>query len=120
MTVSRFAPECPATDIPVRLGDKWTSMIVLVLKDGPLRFSEIETVMDHRVTPKVLTESLRSMARDGLVTRTAHGRPPAHRVTYELTALGRTMLEPLAATRAWCEAHLDELLAARAAHDATH
>jgi hypothetical protein len=57
-------------------------MIALVLEGGPRRFSEIEAAVDHQVTPKVLTESLRAMARDGFVTRTAEGRPPARRVTY--------------------------------------
>jgi DNA-binding HxlR family transcriptional regulator len=117
MALPKFAPECPATGLPTRLGDKWTSLLVLVLEDGPLRFSEIEAALDRRVTPKVLTESLRALERDGFLTRTAEGEPPTRRVTYELTALGRTFLEPLAATRAWCDAHLDELLAARAAHD---
>jgi DNA-binding HxlR family transcriptional regulator len=80
--------------------------------DGPRRFSELQVPM-RRVTPKVLTESLRALARDGIVTRTAYPEIPP-RVEYALTELGRSLLEPLAAQCAWTLAHRDELRAARA------
>lgn len=111
-----FAPGCPSAS-PVRLGDKWTAMIVTCLEDGPRRFNELRVPL-RGVTPKVLAASLRTLERDGLVSRTAHDEVPP-RVEYELTALGRSFLEPLAASRAWCEAHGPELLAARDAHQGT-
>jgi DNA-binding HxlR family transcriptional regulator len=67
------------------------------------------------ITPKVLTESLRAMRRDGLLSRTAYDEMPP-RVEYELTPLGRTLLEPMAACCAWSEQHLPKLLRAREAH----
>jgi DNA-binding HxlR family transcriptional regulator len=110
-----FDPACPSSTVPIRLGDKWTAMIVSCLEGGPRRFSEVRVAL-RRVTPKVLAESLRALERDGMVTRTAYAEVPP-RVVYELTPLGRTLLEPLAAARAWCAEHLDEVLAAREAHD---
>jgi DNA-binding HxlR family transcriptional regulator len=110
-----FDPACPRSS-PARLGDKWTAMIVACLEGGPRRFNELRVPL-RRVTAKVLAESLRALERDGLVLRTAYDEVPP-RVEYELTPLGRSFLEPLAAARAWCAAHAGALGAARAAHDA--
>ncbi|WP_308282701.1 winged helix-turn-helix transcriptional regulator [Pseudonocardia nigra] len=63
----------------------------------------------------MITASLRAMERDGMLTRTVHAEIPPH-VEYELTALGRTLLEPLAAQCAWTRAHLAEPAEAREAH----
>jgi DNA-binding HxlR family transcriptional regulator len=107
---------CTAADPPIRIGDKWTARIIVCLRDGPRRFSELRGPL-RTVTPKVLTESLRAMQRDGLVVRTAYDeRPP--RVEYELTALGRTLLEPMAACCAWSAQHLPAVLEARRATQA--
>ena len=86
---------------------------VACLRDGPRRFSELQVPL-RGITPKVLTESLRAMQRDGLLNRTAYDQVPP-RVEYELTALGRTLLAPMAACCAWSEQHLSELLDARRA-----
>jgi DNA-binding HxlR family transcriptional regulator len=64
------------------------------------------------VTSKVLTQTFRRLERDGLIRRTAYDESPP-RVEYELTPLGRTLREPLAAIRDWAEVHLPEILAAR-------
>lgn len=68
------------------------------------------------VTAKVLTESLRAMERDGMVTRTVYDEVPL-RVEYELTPFGSTLAEPLAALCAWSRTHLPQLARARAAYD---
>ncbi|WP_091449660.1 winged helix-turn-helix transcriptional regulator [Actinokineospora iranica] len=109
-----FDPACPSSAVPIRIGDKWTAMVVLCLADGPRRFSEIRVPL-RRVTPKVLTETLRAMERDGMLTRTAYPEIPP-RVVYELTDLGRSLLDLVDACRKWGDAHLSEVLAARAAH----
>jgi len=106
-----FDAACPSGDGPLRVGDKWTGMIISCLEDGPRRFSELQVPL-RRVTPKVLTETLRRLERDGLVTRTAYPEVPP-RVEYELTDLGRTLLQPLAAARVWCADHLPQLIEAR-------
>lgn len=109
-----FAGCADHTALPVRVGDKWTAKILVCLRDGPRRFSELQVPLAP-VTPKVLTESLRAMERDGLVTRTAHpGIPP--RVEYALTALGHSLFAPLAASCAWNAAHGAELRKARDAY----
>jgi DNA-binding HxlR family transcriptional regulator len=104
-----FDPVCPSDLSPIRFGDKWAGMIIRCLEQGPRRFSELRVPL-RGITAKVLSQSLRTLARDGLVERTAH---PAQRVEYALTPLGRSMLEPMNAACAWAGEHWDELLDAR-------
>lgn len=107
-----FDPLCPSDLSPIRFGDKWAAMIIRCLETGPHR-SELRVPL-HGVTAKVLTQSLRTLERDGLVSRTAYAGPP-RRVEYELTALGRSLLGPMAVACEWAEDHWDELLDAREA-----
>jgi DNA-binding HxlR family transcriptional regulator len=109
-----FDELCPSSLLPFRFGDKWAALIIRCLEDSPRRFSELRVPL-ARVTPKVLTQSLRSLERDGLVSRTAHADPKP-RVEYALTPLGRSMLKPLEAACAWAAEHWDELLDAREQH----
>ncbi|WP_181958248.1 winged helix-turn-helix transcriptional regulator [Nonomuraea deserti] len=102
---------CPPTAAPIRVGDKWTAKIIRCLEAGPRRFTELQRPL-RGITPKVLTESLRAMERDGLLTRTAYDEIPP-RVQYELTALGRSLLEPMNAGCEWSRKHLAELMRAR-------
>jgi DNA-binding HxlR family transcriptional regulator len=106
-----FDPVCPSSALPFRIGDKWTGMIVLCLEQGPRRFTEIKAPLGA-VTPKVLTRTLRTMERDGLVTRTVYAENPP-RVEYELTPLGRTLLSLIDTVRAWSREHLPALMEAR-------
>jgi DNA-binding HxlR family transcriptional regulator len=102
---------CSDTPIPMRVGDKWAAKIITCLRGGPRRFSELQVPL-RGVTPKVLTESLRALERDGMITRTAYPEIPP-RVEYALTELGRSLFEPLDAQCEWTRAHQDELRAAR-------
>ncbi|WP_188192110.1 winged helix-turn-helix transcriptional regulator [Nonomuraea sp. SYSU D8015] len=111
-----FDELCPSSLNPIRFGDKWAALIIRCLEHGPRRFSELRVPLS-RVTPKVLTQSLRSLERDGLVRRTVYAETPPH-VEYALTPLGRTLLEPLAVAVAWAQEHWDELLDARESYDA--
>ncbi|WP_344269270.1 winged helix-turn-helix transcriptional regulator [Actinomadura napierensis] len=111
-----FDELCPSSLNPFRFGDKWAALIIRCLEKGPRRFSELRVPLS-RVTPKVLTRSLRSLERDGLIKRTVYAEAAPH-VEYELTPLGRSMLGPMAATCAWAEQHWDELLDARESYDA--
>lgn len=111
-----FDELCPSSLLPFRFGDKWAALVIHCLEHGPRRFSELRVPL-RRVTPKVLTQSLRGLERDGLVSRTVlAGREP--RVEYALTPLGRSMLEPMEAACAWAAEHWDELLDAREAYEA--
>ena len=108
-----FDPVCPSDLSPIRVGDKWAGMIIRCLEHGPRRFSELRIPL-RGITAKVLTQALRTLERDGLITRTVHDRT-AQRVEYELSPLGRSMLEPMAVACAWAQQHWDELLDAREA-----
>ena len=108
-----FSPSCPSRLVVERLGDKWTLLVLMALRPGVLRFGELRDKIGA-VTPKVLTQTLRSLERDGIVTRTVYAEVPP-RVEYTLTDLGRSLLEPVDAIRAWCEIHGDRIAAAREA-----
>jgi DNA-binding HxlR family transcriptional regulator len=107
-----FDELCPSTLLPFRFGDKWTALVLRCLEDGPRRYSELRVPL-HRVTPKVLTQSLRNLERDGFVVRTVHDQ---RAVEYSLTPLGRSLLGPINAACAWAATHWDELLDAREQH----
>jgi DNA-binding HxlR family transcriptional regulator len=112
-----FDPACPSSIMPIRIGDKWSAMIIQCLEQGPRRFSEIRIPLRH-ATPKVLTQTLRALERDGMITRTVYAEVPP-RVEYELTPLGRTLLDLIAACRRWAEENMPTLLAARDAYENT-
>ena len=106
-----YDPECPTRAVLDRIGDKWTVLVVLVLLNGPHRFSRLRLRIGG-VAPKVLTQTLRALERDGIVTRTAYPEIPP-RVEYELTPLGRSLLDLVDACRTWADKHLPALLEAR-------
>ncbi len=118
--VERPAPSegsggCPLRDVLDRVGDKWSVLVVVLLKDGRLRFSDLRRSVEG-ISQRMLTHTLRQLERDGLVERTVYPSVPV-RVEYELTALGRTLIEPLAALARWAEDHRGVILSARAAYD---
>jgi DNA-binding HxlR family transcriptional regulator len=115
LTADMFGPDCPSPAMPIRLDAKWAWLIIRCLEGGPRRFSELRVPLP-RVTPKVLSESLRAMERDGLITRTAYPENPP-RVEYALTDLGRSLLAPMNAACEWGRRHLGELLDAREAYE---
>lgn len=106
-------PACPSRIVFGRIGERWTMFVILALADGrPMRFTDLKCRVGV-VTAKVLTETLRALEADGLVSRQAYRESPP-RVEYTLTALGRSLLEPIQAMREWAERHVPELLASRA------
>ena len=98
-----------------RVGDKWSVLIVMMLGDGPKRFNEIKRMVGG-ISQRMLTLSLRGMERDGLVTRTVYPTIPP-RVDYELTELGRSLQEPVAALGQWALKHQKTIAAARETFD---
>ncbi len=90
-------------------------MVLRCLEDGPRLFSELRVAL-HRVTPKVLTETLRAMEWNGFVNRIDHHENPPH-VEYALTALGTSAIEPMNAACDWARTHLPELTEAREAYE---
>lgn len=110
-----FDPNCPTRLVLDRIGDKWSALVVLTLLNGPRRFTQIRDRIGG-VTPKVLTQTLRAMARDGFITRRVYAEVPP-RVEYELTPLGRSLEAPIQAIAVWAEENVNEVMAARAAAD---
>ncbi|GAB2828672.1 helix-turn-helix domain-containing protein [Actinoallomurus bryophytorum] len=108
-----FDPECPTRQVLDRIGDRWTVLIVLSLRDGARRFTELRKAVNG-VTPKVLTQTLRAMERDGLLTRRVFAEVPP-RVEYELTPLGMSLQGPIQAITDWAEKNMSEVMAAREA-----
>ncbi|WP_410613473.1 winged helix-turn-helix transcriptional regulator [Amycolatopsis sp. lyj-109] len=109
---------CPTRQLLDRIGDQWTVLIVGALSGGPLRFTEIGRRVDG-ISQKVLTQTLRSLVRDGILTRTAYPTIPP-KVEYELTALGRNLSEPLDVLDRWARQHMSAVQEARDAYDLEH
>lgn len=103
------------TPVLARVGDKWSILIVRLLGDGPRRFNEIKRLVDG-ISQRMLTLSLRGLERDGLVSRTVFPTVPP-RVEYELTDLGRSLWEPVAALGQWAASHAEEIGRAQKAFD---
>ena len=109
---SVFNPKCGAQQVLERIADKWTALVIYRLARGTKRYGELQRSIGG-VSQKMLTHTLRSLERDGLVERTVYPVVPP-KVEYSLTPLGRTLIEPLRAVCKWAEEHLPELQAARA------
>ncbi len=106
---------CPSRTSLAKIANKWTAMIVIALSNGPQRFGAIRDNVSG-ISGKVLSETLRDLERDGILIRTSYDQMPP-RVEYELTPLGLTLREPLAALGRWAEHHIEEVLDARDAYD---
>jgi len=125
-----FLAGCPSRQLLDRISDKWVALILAALgSDGPdrpgadsvgepraMRYSEVSRRLAG-VSQKMLTQTLRSLERDGLVTRTVTPTVPVT-VTYRLTGLGLSLQQVMGGIKAWAEAHMDEVLANREEYDA--
>jgi DNA-binding HxlR family transcriptional regulator len=106
-----MAATCPSRTVLHRIGARWTVFVVNALALGPMRFTELKAHI-RGITPKALTETLRAMEQDGLISRTDIGGNPPH-VEYALTGLGESLLVPLRAVREWAERHVPDIERAR-------
>jgi DNA-binding HxlR family transcriptional regulator len=98
-----------------RIGEKWSMLVVMLLRDGPRRFNDIKRNTGG-ISQQMLTRTLRGLERDGIVTRTILPTSPPQ-VEYRLTGLGRSMAEPALAFGEWVRQHLPEFDAARQRFD---
>ncbi|ABW12288.1 transcriptional regulator, HxlR family [Parafrankia sp. EAN1pec] len=110
-----YSAPCPSRQVLDRIADKWTALIIGSLSTGTKRYSELRIAIEG-ISEKMLTQTLRSLERDGLVTRTTHPTIPP-KVEYSLTPLGTTLTAPLAAIRDWAEQHINEVNDARMHND---
>lgn len=117
--LDRFEPESArcqgVSGVLQRVGDKWSVLIVAVLADGPRRFSQLRREIPA-ISQRMLTLNLRSLERDGLVSRTVTPSIPP-RVDYELTPLGHSLQQPVLALAKWAVAHLPQIAQAQARFD---
>ncbi|MFL1378898.1 winged helix-turn-helix transcriptional regulator [Nocardiopsis protaetiae] len=123
-----FLAQCPSRQLLDRISDKWVALILSALgSDGPhpvgesgggpraMRYSELSRRLAG-VSQKMLTQTLRSLERDGLITRTVTPTVPVT-VTYELTGLGISLHHLMRGVKAWAEDHMSEVLANREEYD---
>jgi DNA-binding HxlR family transcriptional regulator len=107
---------CPINPVVDLVFSRWTTPILWALRHHDrLRFTELAALVPA-ITPKVLTQRLRQLERDGLVTRTHHAEIPP-RVEYEISELGRSLSPVFAALVRWSDRHLPEVHTARHAYD---
>jgi DNA-binding HxlR family transcriptional regulator len=102
-------------DLFAMTADKWSMAVIRALSDGPVRFTELQRMVDG-ISHRMLTRTLRSLQRDGMLTRTSYPESPP-RVEYELTPLGVTLLEPVMGFVRWTQDHEREIVESRARFD---
>lgn len=118
-----FLSVCPSQALLARISDKWVALVLTALgsgpdcsgEPGPMRYSELARTLAG-VSPKMLTQTLRSLERDGLVSRTVTPTVPVT-VTYELTEVGLSLHQMVKGLKGWAESHMDEVLAHRETYD---
>ncbi|MEV4462721.1 helix-turn-helix domain-containing protein [Micromonospora echinofusca] len=110
-----FLARCPGHQLLATLSDKWVTLVLAALADGPRRYSDLSRTISG-ASQKMLTQTLRKLERDGLLARTVTPSVPV-RVDYEITALGRTLLPIQQAIKHWAETHIEQVHRARAAYD---
>ena len=110
-----FNSECPTRQVLDRIAAKWTVLIIRRLADGTMRFAQLRRAVGG-ISQKVLTNTLRGLERDGIVTRRLYASVPP-RVEYSLTALGLSLVDLVAGICSWAEAHIEQVQEARAAYD---
>jgi DNA-binding HxlR family transcriptional regulator len=107
-----MAPACPTRQVVSTIGDKWSLLVLYALEHGgTLRFSQLQRAVPG-ITQKMLTQTVRQLERDGIVSRTVFPTIPP-RVDYALTDLGRSLSGVIAELRTWAYAHMDAIESAR-------
>jgi DNA-binding HxlR family transcriptional regulator len=114
-----FLANCPSRQLLDRISDKWVALVLAALggrdEARSMRYSELSRQLAG-VSQKMLTQTLRSLERDGLVARTVTPTVPVT-VAYELTDLGQSLHQVMCGVKEWAEAHMDEVLANREKYD---
>jgi DNA-binding HxlR family transcriptional regulator len=118
-----FLAACPSRELLARISDKWVALILAALGSGPgcageprsMRYSELHRLLAG-VSQKMLTQTLRALERDGLVSRTVVPTVPVT-VSYELTDLGLSLHQMMRGLKSWAETHMDDVFAHRATYD---
>jgi DNA-binding HxlR family transcriptional regulator len=116
MNVSNpYSSNCPTRKVLDRVADKWTVLVLGLLIEGPIRFNRLRRAVEG-ISQKMLSQTLKSLERDGLVSRKAFATVPVT-VEYAITPLGRTLATTLDALRVWAETHMEEVTANQQRYD---
>lgn len=107
--------DCPVRQVLDRIGDKWSTLMLLSLSERPYRFGELRRLIPD-ISQRMLTQTLRDLQRNGLILRTVFPTQPPS-VEYRLTPLGESLLEPLQALVRWAENHYGRIQSARQHYD---
>ncbi|WP_350349938.1 helix-turn-helix domain-containing protein [Agromyces sp. G08B096] len=107
--------DCEVRQILDRIADKWSLLVIALLDDRTMRFTELKRLIDG-VSQRMLTVTLRQLERDGMVERTVHPVVPP-RVDYALTELGRSLHATVQSFVLWTEQHQEDIAAARSRYD---
>src|SRR5580704_17505768 len=111
MKPNAYAANCPTRQILDRVGDKWAVLILLLLRDEPMRFNALRRAIEG-ISQKMLAQVLRSLERDGLIKRRVIATVPVT-VEYSILPLGSTLAAAVDPLRDWAERNLKEVLAAQ-------
>ena len=116
MKPNAYSADCATRQILDRVGDKWAVLILLLLRNEPMRFNQLRRAIEG-ISQKMLAQVLRSLERDGLVKRRVIPTVPVT-VEYSISPLGLTLAAAVDPLRDWAERNLKEVLAAQRRYDA--
>jgi DNA-binding HxlR family transcriptional regulator len=115
-TPNAFATSCPTRLVLDRIADKWAVLVLGLLGGGPVRFNQLRRQIEG-ISQKMLSQTLKSLERDGLVLRKVTPTVPVT-VEYSITPLGETLSATVDGLRIWAETHIEKVLAAQLQYDA--
>jgi len=112
-----YDENCPTRMVLDHIADKWTALILWKLTNAPIRFNQLRRNIEG-ISQKVLSQTLKQLERDGLISRQAFATVPVT-VEYSVTPLGHTLAEKMAGISLWAQDNIDQVLAAQAKYDAS-
>mgnify|MGYP001297415966 CR=1 FL=1 len=110
-----YAQNCPTRLLLDHIADKWASLILWRLSDGPIRFNELRRKIEG-ISTKVLSQALKALERDGLISRAVFATVPVT-VEYSITPLGATLAQKISAVTEWAEDNIEAVLDAQQRYD---
>jgi DNA-binding HxlR family transcriptional regulator len=110
-----YSSDCPTRKVLDRVADKWAVLVLGLLMNGPMRFNRLRRTVEG-ISQKMLSQTLKSLERDGLVSRRAFATVPVT-VEYAITPLGQSLATPMEALRIWAETHIEEVIANQQRYD---
>ena len=115
MKPNAYAANCPTRQILDRVGDKWAVLILLLVRDEPMRFNALRRAIEG-ISQKMLSQVLKSLERDGLIRRRVIATVPVT-VEYSITDLGKTLADTIRRLARWAEANIEAVMAAQKRYD---